>query len=131
MAKNRIFLPQPLLDGWLEKGIIELDSDELMLFPHRRRYHVIEAVRVVGEVTGAGDSFDIVGQVKSVAHLLELGAELFGDSMIVGDAAFHIVPGWLVTPIGSYGEYLSELGPAPARAGDDAELLGTFVARNS
>jgi len=130
MAKNRIFLPQDLLDHWLEQGSIELGPDELMIFPQRRRYRLVEAVRVVSEVTGAPDPFDIVGSVKTLGFLLELGAELLGDSMIVGDAAFQVVPGWLGTPLGSFSEYRLELGPVPARAQNDADLMSGFLARN-
>ncbi|MGC4091116.1 MAG: hypothetical protein QM756_25225 [Polyangiaceae bacterium] len=130
MAKNRFFLPQEQLDRWLERGSVELSSDELMIFPHRRRYRLVEAVRVVSEVTGARDSFEIVGRVKSVGYLLELGAELLGDSMIVGDAAFQVVPGWLGSPIGTFSDYCLELGPAPARAENDIELFARFASRN-
>lgn len=131
MAKNRIFLPQELLDGWLLRRSAELIDDELMLFPHRRRFRLVEAARIVGEVTGAPDPFGITGQVKTLNFLLELGAELLEGSMVLGDAAFQIVPGWLATPIGSYPDYLAELGPAPARARDDGELLSAFLARNA
>jgi hypothetical protein len=130
MANNRIFLPQGLLDRWLEQGIVELGPDELMIFPQRRRYRLVEAVRVVSEVTGAPDPFEIIGSVKTLGFLQELGAELLGDSMIVGDAAFQVVPGWLGAPLGSFSEYRSQLGPAPARAQDDAELMRGFLARN-
>ncbi|HET9930429.1 MAG TPA: hypothetical protein VFQ35_07075, partial [Polyangiaceae bacterium] len=91
MAKNRIFLPEQLLGSWLSRRSAELSSDELMLFPFRRRFRLVEAARVMGEVTGAGDRFGISGQVKTLNFLLELGAELFGSSMIIEDSAFRVV----------------------------------------
>jgi hypothetical protein len=131
MGKNRIFLPQEALDRWLDQGSVEVRGDELRIFPEHRRYRLVEAVRVVSEVTGAADPFGIVGSVKTVAFLLELGAELLGDSMIVGDAAFQVVPGWLGMPLGAFSDYLLELGSAPARGQSDEELLAHFLARNS
>jgi len=60
---------------------------------------VVEAVRIVREVSGAPDAFDVSGCVKTLGFVSELGAELLGDSMIVGENAYETVIGWLGTPL--------------------------------
>jgi hypothetical protein len=128
MTKNRIFFAQHELDGWLSSGSADLFGDELSLREHGRRFSLIEAVHVLREVSGAGDPFDVSGRVKSVEHLLELGAELLGDSMVLGECAFHVVPGWLGTPVGTFAEHVARRGSLrPVRAKNDDELIVEFL----
>lgn len=107
MGKSRVFFPQAVVDRWLAIGEAELTGAELWLHGEQRRYRVVESVRVVKEVTGTPDPFEIVGRVKTFGYVTELGAELLGDSMIIGDNAYETVPGWLGTPL-SKGERLSD-----------------------
>ena len=135
MGKNRVFFPQEALDRWLREGQVELSGAELTIRARRRRYRLVEAARVIAEVGNLPDPHELVGRVKTVAFLTELGAELLGQSMIIGDNAYEVIWGWLGSPIGSFTEHraeLAELRPdAPARApGSDEELLADFMIRN-
>lgn len=131
MGKNRIFFSQAALDRWVLRGSAEVWGSELRLYPEHRRYRLVEALRVLSEVTGAPDPYGIVGCVKTRAFLEELDADFVGSSMIVGDAAFSVAAGWLAMPLGAFSEYLRELGPAPARASSDELLFSAFMARNA
>jgi hypothetical protein len=99
MGPSRVFFPQAVVDRWLAIGEAELNGAELWIHGERRRYRVVESVRVVREVTGTPDPFEIVGRVKTFGYVTELGAELLGDSMIIGENAYETVPGWLGTPL--------------------------------
>lgn len=134
--QNRVFFPQAAIDQWGVDGNVDLTANELILLAEGRRYKVVEAVRVVSEVTGANDDRNIVGKVKPKAALEEIGAEILEDSMILGDNAYDVVPGWMGTPTTSFTEHL--LGPdrMKARGGrtdvgsgprNDEELLKRFV----
>ena len=57
------------------------------------------------EVTGVEDAHEIVGRVKSESFMRELGAELLGTSMVVGDNAYDVVPGFIGSPIGTFAEH--------------------------
>jgi hypothetical protein len=91
---NRVFFPQACLDQWGVEGKIELSSSELVVLAKGQRFAVDEVVRVVLEVTGSADPHRIVGKVKSKAELEGLGAEILENSMIIGDNAYDVVPGW-------------------------------------
>lgn len=136
MGKNRVFFPQEALDRWLIEGRIEVSGSELTILRERRRYRLVEAVRVLSEESGSGDLEELVGKVKTVAYLTELGAELLGDSMVLDDAAYRVMPGWLGSPVGTLEEHRAERQEAqPARVlppahGSDEELLAAFLARN-
>jgi hypothetical protein len=137
MGKNRVFFPQEALDRWLLDGRVEISGSELTIPNERRRYRLVEAVRIVSEDGSHTDPDELVGKVKTVLYLSELGAELLGDSMVLGDNAYRVVPGWLGSPVGTLEQHrqerqdqgrVSRLPPSPA--GSDEELLAAFLARN-
>lgn len=136
MGKNRVFFPQEALDRWLVEGRAEIYGSELIIMSERRRYRLVEAVRVLSEEAGHSDPDELVGKVKTVLYLTELGAELLGDSMVLGENAYRVVAGWLGSPVGTLAEHRAERqerrvsrAPLPA-PGSDEELLAAFLARN-
>lgn len=95
MATPRVFFPQSLLNLLVDLGKVDLDGETIVLNEHGLRYKTEEAVRVTGEVTTGEDPLDIIGKVTSRAHLTdELGAELLGNSMLIEDSAYDVIPGF-------------------------------------
>jgi hypothetical protein len=133
--QNRVFFPQACLDQWGIEGKIELTPTELVVLAEGRRYTISEAVRVVVEVTGASDPHGFVGKVKGKQELDAMGAEILENSMIIGDNAYDVVPGWAGTPATSFAEHLGSTERANARRGklaaespkSDEELLRRFA----
>lgn len=134
--QNRVFFPQSAVDLWGIDGKIDLVSGELILLADGRRYKVEECVRVVAEVTGANDGHKIVGKVKPRRALDEIGAEILENSMILGDNAYDIVPGWMGTASTPFADHLLSPERMKARGGktdvgngphSDEELLQRFV----
>ncbi len=105
--QNRVFFPQTSLDVWLADGAIALTGTELTLVSEARRFKLAEAAQIVREVTGSPDPHELIGRVKSTHYLQELGAELMEGSMILGDNAYDVVPGFLASPVGSFDEFLA------------------------
>lgn len=138
MNKNRVFFPQEALDRWLESGEVELSQGLLTIKTERRRYRLVEAARVMAEVSGLPDPHEVMGKVKTVGFLSELGASLLGQSMVIADNAYEIVPGWLGSPVGTFAEHRAEQSAAPnphpsrnaSAPGSDEELLASFLVRN-
>jgi len=136
VAKTRLFFPQAALDTWVVEERIELTNTELTLKTggaagaEGRRYRLIEAAHVVAEVTGTPDPHEILGRVKSKGFLTELGAELLEGSMMIGDNAYDIEPGFLGTPIESFKafhERASLTNEGPPQAKTEEELLGALL----
>jgi hypothetical protein len=114
---NRVFFPQSCLDQWGVEGKIELTATQLVLLAEGRRYDISEVVRVVVEVTGTPDIHGIIGKVKSKAELERIGAEILENSMVIGDNAYDVVPGWAGVPTSSFQEHLRSPARARARGG--------------
>jgi hypothetical protein len=135
--QNRVFFSQTAVDQWGIDGKIDLVGGDLILLAEGRRYKVEEAVRIVTEVTGANDDRKIIGKVKPKRALEEIGAELLETSMILGDNAYDVIPGWLGAPSGPFADHLLSPERVAARQGrtdlgtgprSDEELLERFLA---
>jgi hypothetical protein len=138
MAKNRVFFPVAVLDLWIGEGKVELTAEELTIKGEDRRYRILEAARVVAEVTGSPDPHELVGKVKTRQFLIELGAELLETSMVLGDNAYEVVPGFLGSPVGSFEEHRtasdSRRGSSPfmkAAPASDEDLLTKILLEDS
>ena len=114
--QNRVFFPEQSLNEWLVDGAVDLRGSELTILAEARRYNLAEAVRVIVEVTGGPDTNDLVGRVKSKVYLEALGAELLETSMVLGDNAYDVIPGWLGAPVGSFVEHVISEERKNARA---------------
>ena len=140
MGNNRVFFPQAALDQWIGDGKVDLAGDELTIKPEARRYRILEATRIVREVTGLADVNELVGKVKTHQYLSGVGADLLENSMVLGDNAYDVIPGFLGTPVGSFEEHLAGPGRADAKGGaggsaqrgsappaSDEDLLAKFL----
>lgn len=105
MGQNRIFFPQDSLDQWIHESRVDLIGNELIIKAENRRYRVVEAVRILSEVSGTPDLYEIAGKVKSVTYLSELGAEILGSSMVLGENAYEVILGFMGTAIGALDEH--------------------------
>jgi hypothetical protein len=138
MGNNRVFFPQSALDEWIGDGRVDLTGDELTIKPESRRYRILEAARIVREVTGLPDGNDLVGKVKTRQYLSGLGADLLENSMVLGDNAYDVVPGFVGAPVGTFEEHLAGPARAEAKAAQgpgvaptsDEDLLARFLLGN-
>ena len=68
MGKNRVFFPQEALDRWLAEGRVEITGAELTIVKERRRYRLVEAIRIVSEEAGHSDPDELVGKVNQAVN---------------------------------------------------------------
>lgn len=91
----RIFVSHTLVDGWLGADRAQLDG-ELMRFPGRDLALVVTPAVYFERVDGnEADTHDVVGSVKTTQELAQIGAEHYETSVVLGDAAYTVRPGFL------------------------------------
>ena len=128
--RNRVFFPQQALDQWLSEDRVDLIGSELTIKGEGRKYRVVEAVRILHEVSGGIDEYELVGKVKSVSYLSELGAELLETSLLLGDLAYEVIPGFAGAPIGTLAQHRAASVPPPAAGplpSSDEEMLAQYL----
>lgn len=99
MGRNRVFLPQDTLDRWLDEGRVAVEGERMTLQPEDQRFRLASAVRFVEELAGEGDTAALVGKVKDFGQLEALGGEHQADSVLLGDAAYQVVEGFVGEPV--------------------------------
>lgn len=93
---SKLFLPHATLESWAFDEKADIRDDRLAVTGDPATYAVLPAVHFVSLVTG-DDPHQLVGKVKTAPQLEALGAEHLDDSVILGDAAFDVVPGYLTS----------------------------------
>lgn len=117
MPNARVFVPQEALEAWMGNGRAHMTGDTLFL--DSTPFLLASAVRFVSEVAGGGDEAGLVGRVKSLEQIVELGGEHAAGSVILGDNAYEVVEGFLAAP---------EL-EGQAEPGTNQKLTKLFAAR--
>ncbi|MCP4676135.1 MAG: hypothetical protein GY854_11635 [Deltaproteobacteria bacterium] len=139
MGSNRFFWPQELLDQWMLDEKIIIDGERLSITEENRDYQVKQAVYFAADVGDGSDGHGLIGRVKELSVLEEIGAEYYMDSVLIEDSAYQVVPGFTGEPmVGTNQEKdkASDLSGAIATQvenedeGDDRELLARFLIEN-
>lgn len=99
MRENRLFVPQHLLDQWLSEDRVDVNGEVMITKPEGQRFALATAVLFKLEVTGTPDAHGLLGTVKDLTQIVELGAEHYADSVILGDNAYQVVEGFAGTPL--------------------------------
>ncbi len=92
----RIFVPQEALETWVAEGRAQLLGETLLL--EGIGFALTGAVHFVSEVAGGGDEPALVGKVKTLSQLTELGGEHCAASVVLGDNAYEVVEGFVAQP---------------------------------
>src|SRR5512139_112288 len=113
MAGGLLFVSQSLLDAWAVQGRIDLDGTSLALLSGEgqgRRYALEPAARFLRILDGE-DALGLLARVKTIGQIRELGGEAVADSVVVGEVAYQVEPGYLAEA--SAVEAASRASPAP------------------
>jgi hypothetical protein len=101
----RIFVAQALVDQWLAEGMIQLDGELLRLAAGATPTSLFITQAVYFEQVDGDDHdpYQVVGCVKSSVELAQMGAEHFDTSVVLGELAYTVVPGFVAVPVGPDG----------------------------
>jgi len=124
MRSARLFLSQSILDRWLSDGTADVSGDTLTIQPDDRRFDLKTAVLFEKEVTESGDPHGLVGKVKDLDQLAELGGDYSVGTVIIGDEAYEVTDGFAGAPLQpDVLPGLASLPPEPNRKTDPDALL--------
>lgn len=97
-AGGLLFVSQALLDAWASQGRIDVDGSSIALRgveAQGRRYALEPAVRFLRVAGGGDDPGGLVARVKTLVQVRELGGEPMADSVVMGETAYEVEPGFL------------------------------------
>lgn len=121
---TRLFLPQTTLEEWALDDKADLKDGKLVVTGDKASWPVRPAVHFVKLVSGKDDR-ELLEKVKTDEQLASLGADHFADSVVLGESAYEVVPGYVAEV---------EVAQTPAGKGDpkkqsnpEADLLAAFI----
>jgi hypothetical protein len=98
MTDHRLFVSQETLDVWMTEEHVSVDG-EILTLSGGQRFQLKTALHFLEEVAGGGDDAQLIGKVKDLDQLGELGGEHCADSVILDESAYQVVEGFLGEPI--------------------------------
>ncbi len=101
----RIFMSQGVVDEWLHMGRVALDGDLLRIDTGSggTALFINPAVYFERVDGGDGDPFELVGSVKTSQEVAQSGGEHYATSVVLGDYAYTVKPGFVAIPVGQDG----------------------------
>jgi hypothetical protein len=93
-----LFVSQVALEAWAEQRKIDFEGDVMTLAAgdgRGRSYALDPAVLFLKVLNGERDPNQLVAKVKTLSRLKELGAEHLEDSVVLGEVAYQVQPGFL------------------------------------
>jgi hypothetical protein len=122
----RIFVAQTLVDAWLSSGGVSLEQDLLRLSgPPSVDLFINPAVWFEKIDGGDADPHDVVGRVKTSQELAQMGADHYESSVVMGDFAYTVKPGFTAIVVDARGSEVRLDGPSWGRLMAQLEQLGT------
>jgi hypothetical protein len=115
----RLFLPETTLEQWATDGRVDVKDGRLTVGSENTSFALTRAVHFCQLVSGTDDQ-RLLAKVKTLVQLQQLGAEQMRESVIIGEAAYEVVPGYVT-------ELLRKTGDAKGEAESEADLLASFL----
>jgi hypothetical protein len=126
---TRLFLSQTVLDRWLSDGTADVSGDTLTILAADHKFDLKTAVLFEKEVTESGDKHTLLGKVKDLEQIAELGGDYSAGTVIVGDEAYEVTDGFAGVAV--QGDLLPALAslapPAPSTGRTTDPDLATAV----
>jgi hypothetical protein len=94
----RLFISQERLDAWTTEQRVAVDGNRMTLADDGRSFLIRPAVRFVKVSGPDGDPHDLIGKVKDEKDLAAMGADHYMNSVIMGETAYDVQPGFLGDP---------------------------------
>jgi hypothetical protein len=99
MGVTALFLPQDRIDIWERSGAVDFDGESLGIRGEAASVELVPAVRFIKELSGSEDPNDLVGVVKTIDEITDLGADHYRDSVLIGETAYEVVEGYIARPM--------------------------------
>jgi hypothetical protein len=124
-----LFVSQAMLESWAGQGKIDFAGNVMTLLAGEgkgRSYALVPAVRFLKLAGAEADPHALLHKVKSVDQLRELGAEQVDASVLLGEVAYEVEPGFLaeVSALQAAATAAPRAGAAPPAARAPARAAG-------
>jgi len=97
----KVFISQGAVDSWVSSDQAELSGSLLSFKGHPGALELVPASLFKRISAGNTDPHTLVGKVLDEEAILALGGETYMSSVLLGENAYDIEPGFIGVPAGS------------------------------
>jgi len=115
-----LFLPEEQMEAWALEEKVDLKDRRLVIAGEPQSFPLVSAV-YFEKLDSGEDEQALLGRVKTTAQLVELKVEQMGESAIIGETAYRVQPGYVITV-----EPSMKAEPKPPSI-SEADLLAAFI----
>lgn len=95
----KIFLSQDVVDSWITADKVELSGEIMTFRGSGLAWRLVPGLYFDHVAGGSDEAAQLLGRVKSKAAVSALGAELYMNSLILGETAYEVQPGFIAKPV--------------------------------
>jgi len=99
----KLFIPQETVDAWLSAERVNLDKEMLQLYGSGVVLRLVPGCYFTTVQAGSDETFKLLGKVKTKAAVTALGAEMYMNSVILGETAYEVEVGFVAKPVAGAG----------------------------
>ena len=96
----KFFIPQETIDSWLSVERVNLEGEMLQLPGGNLVLRLVPGCYFTSVQAGSDQPFNLLGKVKTKAAVSALGAEVYLNSVILGETAYEVEVGFVAKPVG-------------------------------
>jgi hypothetical protein len=97
----KVFLPQDVVDSWITADKVELSGETMTFRGTSMALRLIPGFYFDHVAGGSDEGHELLGRAKSKAAVSALGAEVYMNSVILGETAYEVEAGFIAKPIDS------------------------------
>ena len=101
----RFFIAQAAIDSWVSADQVELQGDTLVVRGVGAQLRLTPAALFMKVAGGGPDAQGLVGRVKDHEALAAMGGEAYMSSVVLGDTAYDVEPGFAATSLDEDGQW--------------------------
>jgi hypothetical protein len=97
----KVFFPQDVVDSWINADKVELSGEVLTFRGPALVVRLVPGFCFTQVAGGSDEGHQLLGRVKSRAAVAALGAEVYMNSVILGETAYEVEAGFIAKPLDS------------------------------
>ena len=97
----KLFLPQEVVDTWITTDKVELAGEVMTFRGSGISLRMVPGFYFDHVAGGSDDGHLLLGRAKSKAAVSALGAEVYMNSVILGETAYEVEAGFVAKPTDS------------------------------
>jgi hypothetical protein len=92
---TKVFLPQDLVDSWITADKVELAGEVMTFRGSSVALRLVPGFYFDHVAGGLDEGHQLLGRAKSKAAVAALGAEVYMNSIILGETAYEVEAGYV------------------------------------